>query len=397
MTHRIIGLLGLVPALLGCGETGPDAASFHASDSAGITIAHSRAPSGPHLAIDSIPRFEIGPEAGSNGEFVSPVIAARLPDGRIAVNGWAMTEFRLYDSSGRWVRTVGRAGAGPGEFEALGFVFADDDGSLVTFEPGTQRLQRWDPDGTFRSLSAFVSPAGQPTGRVIGTLPNQDLLVQVTVDTTPPEGILLKPKSTVFAARNRTPAWDSLFSFDGRPQIRHPRYPRAGYGSPLFSPSPVTASRGGQIAFSSGDRFEIEIRDTDGQVRTSIRRDADTRHVSADELRKAIDGWIADAHASIRDEIAPRMRQASTARIRPAISGIWLTAGNDVWATWGDASLDEPNTASVFDTTGRWLTDVTIPPGVRILQVDQDGLLGTVVDDDGFHRIRFYGIRQIRP
>ena len=68
-----------------------------------------------------------------------------------------MSDVRVFDSIGRWVRTVDRQGAGPGEFEALGFVYRGPGDSVVTFEPGTQRLQRRTPAVEFRRLTTLIS------------------------------------------------------------------------------------------------------------------------------------------------------------------------------------------------------------------------------------------------
>jgi hypothetical protein len=57
---------------------------------------------------------------------------------------------RTYDSSGAFVRTVGRSGEGPGEFGAgAATVLVDASDSLRVFEPGRMRLSVFSPEGSF--------------------------------------------------------------------------------------------------------------------------------------------------------------------------------------------------------------------------------------------------------
>ena len=61
--------------------------------------------------------------------------AAVLPDGRVVVGHAAGRELLLFDAIGVLVRTIGRAGSGPGEFRAIASVFALPSGHLVA-SPG---------------------------------------------------------------------------------------------------------------------------------------------------------------------------------------------------------------------------------------------------------------------
>ena len=122
------GLIGVV--LLGGCATRETPSDFSVRDSSGVTIAESQLPVSVSLSLATQPDFDIGPQE-DGPEFISPINAVRLTDGRIAAVGWAMTEMHLFDAGGKWLRTVGRRGAGPGEFEALGFLLNSSAGDEV--------------------------------------------------------------------------------------------------------------------------------------------------------------------------------------------------------------------------------------------------------------------------
>lgn len=75
---------------------------------------------------------------------------------------------------------------------------------------------------------------------------------------------------------------------------------------------------------------------------------------------------------------------------------MWLAGDGRLWATFGEPAIGEPVHASVFDSLGRWESDVALPDGVQINQIDTDGLLGTFEDEDGFRHLRFYRFRPPR-
>lgn len=67
-------------------------------------------------------------------------------DNLLAVFDEALTTLRLYDASGRFIRTVGRKGAGPGEYaQANGLAFLPN-GQLALWDPGTARITLYDLD-----------------------------------------------------------------------------------------------------------------------------------------------------------------------------------------------------------------------------------------------------------
>src|SRR5688500_7492875 len=106
-------------------------------------------------------RLALGPEH----DFLR--VAAILPraDGRfVVVNGG--TELRFYDATGRRYATVGRRGAGPGEYQRIQSAGWLKNDSIAVFDPGARRISILGPTGEFARSIPLRPPfdgGGAPT------------------------------------------------------------------------------------------------------------------------------------------------------------------------------------------------------------------------------------------
>jgi hypothetical protein len=145
-------------------------------DSAGVTIV-----SIPRVALmepatsqmDSTPVLSIGSAGGADTELfgrISGIVS--LSDGRTAIADGKAAEIRVFDSTGRWLRTIGRHGGGPGEFVNLYSLFPDRGDSILVFDHEGQRAHRMDREGntarTFRIQVADTGNRNLKSPRVIG-------------------------------------------------------------------------------------------------------------------------------------------------------------------------------------------------------------------------------------
>jgi len=97
------------------------------------------------FVVDSVPTVDIGNEAdGPHAIFSGPVFPALLSDGGIVVANGDSQELRFFSASGEWIRSVGRAGSGPGEFTSLGWLQVGTADSIRTYDWGQLRVQAID-------------------------------------------------------------------------------------------------------------------------------------------------------------------------------------------------------------------------------------------------------------
>ncbi|MGQ0704123.1 MAG: 6-bladed beta-propeller [Gemmatimonadales bacterium] len=91
--------------------------------------------------------LRINPPDGAPGELINPQSVAVDEAGRIYVADQRPAVIKVFDAEGRFVRTIGRDGEGPGEFRvayiAAGF------GSLVVHDPRLARTSAFDTAGAY--------------------------------------------------------------------------------------------------------------------------------------------------------------------------------------------------------------------------------------------------------
>lgn len=129
-------------AVAGCAD-GHFASRTTFSDSAGVRIATTdlrAAPLSPACRVDTAPRLQIGALDGPAEYQLGRVIdATRMPDGRIVVADRSNHEIRVFDATGKFVRTMGRTGDGPGEFRDPLQVTALGGDSLLVWDMSRHR------------------------------------------------------------------------------------------------------------------------------------------------------------------------------------------------------------------------------------------------------------------
>lgn len=80
---------------------------------------------------------------------------AVLRDGSVAILDFGRQEVRVFTANGTPIRTLGRKGRGPGEFELANGIAALGDGGLVVFDPVNARLTLFDAGGRFVRVVPF--------------------------------------------------------------------------------------------------------------------------------------------------------------------------------------------------------------------------------------------------
>ncbi len=96
-----------------------------------------------------VPEVSIGEMEGDLEYLMGSVRSiAVADDGTIYVLDRQGPELRAYGTDGRYLRTLGRPGEGPGELGNPGAIAVLSDGRIVVRDPGNGRIQAYAPDGT---------------------------------------------------------------------------------------------------------------------------------------------------------------------------------------------------------------------------------------------------------
>jgi hypothetical protein len=125
------------------------------------------------------------PGAGAEGEsFNRPADVAWDAAGNIYVaDGFGNARIAKYEPGGKYIKSWGSRGAGPGQFNIVHGIAIDKSGNVYVADEGNKRIQVFDGNGTFKTQFQNV---GTPTAICITPGPRQYLYVAHTGD---PDGM----------------------------------------------------------------------------------------------------------------------------------------------------------------------------------------------------------------
>lgn len=411
MLNRSLGRAGIVAGFAfsgvlascdGSDRRGGTAATT-VTDSARIEIVSSPAPlweSGRAWRISDTPTLEIGTAVGEEAYTLYGVRAAiRLDDGRIAVANQRTAQIRIYDRDGRHLEDLGRRGDGPGEFQSLMDLWRGPGDSIVAADNRLARLTVLDDEGGVgRTIPLQQSPTPrQLFGR--RTLGDGTLLVSGAVPPSEP------PREGLFDGGIRQ---FDRYDPDGR-HLNHigelPHGLNWGFNlgggesgfafttAPFSIFSPPHASDGESVFLGDGTLPEVRRWSPEGELLRIIRWGAEPREVTS---------AIRDGYRSMRLDGAttPEFRQSTEAMLDGLVFPDYLPVYETLLADSEGLLWVKPYTPQweragdwwVFDSSGRWLGNVPIPPGLTLLDVGSDYILGSVRDEQDVERVLMYNL-----
>lgn len=345
--------------------------------------------------LSARPSVVIGGSDNPHTRFLRVGTVLRQPGGEIVVLNGGTGELRIFDRTGRYLRTLGRAGTGPGEFRTPRLVGHAGD-TLFIADRGNARITELLTDGTLARIIP-IAPADAATGlTVLGRFSDGRWAVvsgsspslngpQRTYRDTAQVGILA-PDATGGAL------WIGSFP-----------------GQTVFVFNPANAPHGevaGAVPVGPGwvsavSSNEILIGDTGTNVIGA--------YSSAGAVLRLI--AVPLGLVPLTDEMIARWRQRAIAansneRARPYLDALYSRAvlgaslpvlGSVVVA--GDGSLwvepyrpdpAEPSAWLVLDTAGKPRASVTVPAGFRITEAGPGYVVGVHTDAGGVETVRLY-------
>jgi len=361
---------------------------------------------GEALHFGSAPVLVVGTELGPMYEFDRVAGAARLHDGRIVVADGGSMSLRFFDSTGTFLKSVGRRGGGPGEFQALRVFFAMPGDTLVAGADIGGDLSYFTGDGRYLERRGVMNPsipianAGMPA--MLAPLDGSGTRAVAALSRPKPRGpgsrwvdsfplAIVDAQNAEVGQLGTLPAMDLAMS-DGNPR------------QVWFGAAAVYASGNGLFYIGYGSEYTIRVYSSHGKLLRIIRRAwTPTRVTKADIEAYVVEWgkrWIkktgAEAEAereSLRnDPYAPQV-PAFAQFLLDRTGRLWVREAHLADAPGAGALNTTPLIASrwsVFDQTGHWLGDVTMPARFQPRDIGANYVLGTAIDEDGVQSIALY-------
>jgi 6-bladed beta-propeller protein len=307
---------------------------------------------------------------------------------------------RYFDSTGRYVRTLGARGGGPGEYQdaSLGVVIRHQDGKVVMRDPRNARLNIYAPDGS--PLPPVLVTSGLFTAQAT-TLDTADHLY-LRIMTGRPE---------------RNKPWPiALLHLDDEGNIVDTLVPPVVAGEPLeiggtlfarakhWAYSPL---RGFVVALS--DQYRVEHFRADGTV-LRIERDVPPVAVHPEEKAEleAMNDWryrtqgqfmttdkptVPDVKGMIRGLVVAEDGRIWVRRYAPAEKGEPVSGPTQQGQEPPPPqSWREPNVYDVFEPDGTFLGTVRLPPRMGLSVMRGDRIWGVREGPDGESQVARFRI-----
>jgi hypothetical protein len=200
----------------------------------------------------------------------------------------------VFDARGRYVRTIGRRGEGPGEFTAPVAMSVADDGSIVVADLARASLSVFDAAGNYRSV-ALPPDGGRPAA---GGAMFRDAggVVMRTMNINPEAltrgAATMNTPITRFSLNGDAARATALFDIQQpAPAVSNQQgRTMVVMSPPLFTPQPFWGLLpGGGIAVAADATYTIRIADGSGRVQRIVERPITPRRVTREDRERGLE------------------------------------------------------------------------------------------------------------
>lgn len=385
---HLSALMAPLLALAACGSGVGESRSV-SRDSAGIRIVENDAPAWKAdyaWSIASNPAIRIGAADGPASQQLFRVrYPRRRSDGSIILLNAGNSEARIYDTNGDFIRLIGRAGSGPGEFRSPIRLWLGVDDTV--FIADLDRLSVFDSAGSFIRSHAFglaFPEARLNDGSYFRTAyaPGVD---GAQLGQSRPDYVLVRMASDGTIADTITRIAGAEF------------YRRSPDGQQIFNyRAPLGAERllvphNDRIYTGDGKTWEVHVLASSGELERILRRSGDARPVSAEAIR-AFEAQMLESMRTDEQRVALQQlfREWTYPEMQPVYDRLLVDGADNVWLRNFQLPAVDSSQWTLFDAAGIWLGEVTLPSALAVEEIGDDYVLGVRTDELGVESVELY-------
>jgi hypothetical protein len=354
----------------------------------------------PEWSLSAEPTLVIGEDGTSEGEFERISTVSALPTNEIAVVDAGAQYIRIFGDDGTYRRTIGREGAGPGEFTAISWIQLATD-TLVVYDGGQRRLTLLGVDGTVLSTvvprpEGGVGPATPVILAADGRWFMRLLLLGSAgrLGSGPPEpGILRDSTGFGYLPALGAGPIDLMLRLPAQPIVMG----EGGVGGfAAFSAPPGVLRVGTRIVVADPNAGTLRWYGPDGRAEPMIALAVPRRPLApslVDSLRLAAVEGTGSAGGKVAME-AMHSSEAAPSEF-PLFRSVLADGTDHLWLEEWQYRSAGGSRYLVVGADGSWQASVQMPPGVTPSAVGPDWVLGVHRDADGLGRVVRYGL--VRP
>ncbi|MCJ7629441.1 MAG: hypothetical protein MUO50_13765 [Longimicrobiales bacterium] len=370
--------IGLVLLLLGC-STDARRQTTTTTDSAGVQIVESFAPqwdSASGWAVTEVPILDLTTSGtGPAHEFYQVRAALRLPGGGFAVANYAWGEVRLFDASGRHLRSVGRKGEGPGEYQRIETLSLMPGDSIAVADYWLRRITILSPEGEVGRVISLHGVADR-VRHVLSLGDSGFVGFSYSYASLPDEPGNYRMPYQVMRLGLEGAVLDTIAEIGGFEGSQGP----AGDASVPYGKDGHLAVLGTDLVIGSAEMMAMDWYNGGGKLTRRVRAPGIDFNLPQSEIDAVRSGMLGE-------DLPPELRQlvegTEIPRSRPAYSDLLIDSEGCVWAAeyHRRGSPEEPVDWEVFSPEGEWLGSVRTPLRFSVFDIGSDYILGVFRDD----------------
>jgi len=280
-------------------------------------------------------------------------------DENIYVSDWKTSEIKVFDKKGDYIRTFGRKGQGPGEFERITNMQIINQDDLLVYDGNTKRLSYFSLDGHFKrsismnKLSALHLAINSTSGVITSSyqLDPETAMISTAVN-------LFDSDLNLIKTLDKSKPTDVLTPFQ----------PFLVY----------KLKKNDDIVIGHNSKYELKVYNPQGKLIRIITKDYDPVRISADEKRERLEKLEQPLNKDVPN-------------FYPAFNRIIVDDKNRMLIQTYEKTDDGKGFIyHVFDQEGKYLADLEINNSPQILS--ENTLYSVEEDEDGYQYVRRYKV-----
>jgi hypothetical protein len=331
------------------------------------------------IEVESSPSVILPADATDDRALIGFAVGGtQLSDGSVIIADKYDRSIRTFDRSGHFVRSTGRRGGGPGEFQTITWLGRCGRDSIFVWDDAQYRMSVFDNGGRFarsghlegapiiiacspsRQFATLLSP-GRPSG---ASASSQRLTSRLLLDD----------------ARG-----DSIWSLSNV---------YIGQSRPLSTVTRI-ALGDQRLYVGTGDSAYVDEYDLQGHKITAFKVGDSLRTPTTHQYESAIDRLLSQLPG------APSARQAAKKMMLaipmpaylPPYTGLFVDSGGSLWVVISVAG-DDKTEIRIYDSAGNIVGTVSLPLEMRILEIGDEHILGAYEDEGGQEHVAVYRYRR---
>jgi hypothetical protein len=386
--RQCLGLFAI--GLAACTGDAPRTGTPIVRDSAGIRIVESVSPrwqEDEEWRISAEPVLDIGGGERDEDQLFRVRASVRLSDGRIVIADGGTNQIRFYSPDGVFLSASGRSGEGPGEFGALRGLWRLGGDSLLAgdlfYNP---RLSLFDSTGRFVRTVTMDA-----TVQVIGVFEDGSMLAWGSPRMEGDLAGLQRYDLPLYRVPSEGGPANHLGDFRGSEVFQYVVENAVSVYGPFFARKTYYRAAGVSLYVAETDSYEFRLHDTDGVLRTIVRRAFTPLPVTRDDLARERESKLARASDENRRRRWERIyRDMPVPSTMPAYEDIHIDDLLNVWVLEYNQPGRDDVRWTVFDSTGTMLGEVKGHAGFTPFHIGPDHMVGLWRDALDVEHVRVY-------